>query len=100
MESQCHKITQSSNICNNFGGNNEIDCMKDEINKTRDVKHVIKSECRVVLRRLNIKVKTEGCDEVIHLPNEYEYLKLIKKNKFFTPEKRFKRNEMNIQKLL
>ncbi|XP_023212779.1 zinc finger protein 99-like isoform X1 [Centruroides sculpturatus] len=85
MESE---FQQSFNIRDSFGCNNAIDCKKEEINKN----YSIKSDCRVVLKRLNIKVKIEDCSKV-HFQDEY--LKLTEKNKFFTPEKIF--NEAKIQ---
>ncbi|XP_067118941.1 zinc finger protein 39-like isoform X1 [Centruroides vittatus] len=94
MESQCHKITQSSSsIRNNFGDDNSVDCRKEEIKKN----YGIKSECRVVLKRLNIKVKSEDCKEVVDLPDEYGHLKLTEKNKSVTSEKRFNRNGRKIE---
>ncbi|XP_023241074.1 zinc finger protein 567-like isoform X1 [Centruroides sculpturatus] len=95
MESEFQEITHSSNIWNNFPGDNSIDCDKEEINKNYDIKHVIKSECRVVLKKLNITVKTGNYE--IYLPEENVLLKVMRKNSSIIPQERFNRNGMKIQ---
>ncbi|XP_067132816.1 uncharacterized protein [Centruroides vittatus] len=60
------------------------DCKKEEIKENkRDIKHGIKSECRVVSKRLNFKIKTEDCQRV-YLADQYEDLMPVK-NEFFIP---------------
>ncbi|XP_067119411.1 zinc finger protein 624-like [Centruroides vittatus] len=85
-----------SSIWNNSGFNSKIDCKKEEIKEEKcDVKHGIKSECKVVLKRLNFNVKTEDCN-VVYLPDEYEDLKPVK-NEFFIPDRNSNRNDTNVQ---
>ncbi|XP_067132815.1 uncharacterized protein [Centruroides vittatus] len=68
--------TSCSNCWSNSGYNSEIDCKKEEIKeKKRDIKRGIKSECRVVSKRLNFKIKTEDCQRV-YLADQYEDLML------------------------
>ncbi|XP_023210106.1 zinc finger protein 14-like isoform X2 [Centruroides sculpturatus] len=86
----------NSNIWSNSDFNSEIDCKKKEIKEEKyDIKLGIKSECKVVLKRLNFKVKTEDCKRV-HLPYKYEDLKPVK-NEFFIPDGNSNRKEQNIQ---
>ncbi|XP_023239213.1 oocyte zinc finger protein XlCOF6-like [Centruroides sculpturatus] len=88
--------TNGSYIWSNSGYKSEIDCKKERIKEEIcDTKYDIKSECKVVLRRLNIKVKTEDC-EVVHLRDEYQDVKPVK-NEFFTSDESFNRNETNVQ---
>ncbi|XP_023239219.1 zinc finger protein 43-like isoform X1 [Centruroides sculpturatus] len=96
MENQYQGVTESSNIWNNSGCNSE-DYKKEETDRNYDAKYLIKSECRVVLKRLNIKVEIEDGKEVILLPDEYKHLNLIKKINFFIPNKTFNRNKVNVQ---
>ncbi|XP_067133513.1 zinc finger protein 28-like [Centruroides vittatus] len=84
--------TNCSSCWTNFGYNSEIDYKKEEIKEEKcDIKQGIKSECKVVLKRLNFNVKTEDCKGV-YLPDEYEDLKPVK-NEFFIPD----RNDKNVQ---
>ncbi|XP_023241072.1 zinc finger protein 714-like isoform X1 [Centruroides sculpturatus] len=95
MESEFQEITQSSNIWNNFRGDNSIDCEKEEVIKKYDIKNVIKSECRVVLKKLNITLKTGNYE--IYLPEENVLLKVMRRNSSIIPQERFNRNGMKIQ---
>ncbi|XP_023239211.1 zinc finger protein 883-like [Centruroides sculpturatus] len=71
-------------------------CKKEKIKEENcDIIHSIKSECKVVLKRLNFKVKAEDCNGA-YLVDEYEDLKPVK-NEFFTLDENFHRNELNIQ---
>ncbi|XP_023239227.1 zinc finger protein 431-like [Centruroides sculpturatus] len=80
--------TSDSNIWSNSYCNSEIDCKNKEIKKEKcDTKNDIKSECKVVLKRLNFKVKTEY---------EYEDLKPVK-NEFFIPDRNSNRNDTSAQ---
>ncbi|XP_023244485.1 uncharacterized protein LOC111642373 isoform X2 [Centruroides sculpturatus] len=88
--------TNYSNYWSNSSYNSEIDCKKKEIKEEkRDIKHGIKLECKVVLKRLNFKVKIEDCKEV-YLPDEYKDLEPVK-NEFFIPDRNSNRNETNVQ---
>ncbi|XP_023239756.1 zinc finger protein 62 homolog [Centruroides sculpturatus] len=88
--------TNNSNIWSISGFNSEIDCKKEEIKEEKcDIKLGIKSECKVVLKRLNFKVKTDDCKRV-HLPYKYEDLKPVK-NEFFIPDRNSNRDEPNVQ---
>ncbi|XP_023239225.1 uncharacterized protein LOC111637866 isoform X2 [Centruroides sculpturatus] len=80
MENQYQGVTESSNIWNNSGCNSE-DYKKEETDRNYDAKYLIKSECRVVLKRLNIKVEIEDGKEVILLPDEYKHLNLTRMNR-------------------
>ncbi|XP_067118940.1 zinc finger protein 28-like isoform X2 [Centruroides vittatus] len=88
--------THSFNIWSNSGYKSEEDCKKERIKKESwDTKYGIKSECKVVLRRLNIEVKTEDC-KVVHLRDEYQDVKPVK-NEFFTSDEIVNWNETNVQ---
>ncbi|XP_023239805.1 gastrula zinc finger protein XlCGF7.1-like, partial [Centruroides sculpturatus] len=47
---------------------------KEEVKENFDVKHGIKSECKVDLKKLKIEVKTEDCKEDVHLPDDNEHV--------------------------
>ncbi|XP_023239749.1 uncharacterized protein LOC111638292 isoform X2 [Centruroides sculpturatus] len=68
--------------------------IKKEVKENCDVKHGIKAECKVVLKKLKIEVKPEDYKEVVRLPDDNEQ---PVNNEFFTAEVNFNRNEMNIQ---
>ncbi|XP_067144744.1 zinc finger protein 271-like [Centruroides vittatus] len=88
--------TNGSNIWSHSCCNSETDCKKEKIKEEKyDIKHGIKSECKVVLKRLNFKVKTEHCKNV-NLLDEYEDLKPVK-NEFFIPDRNSNRNDTNVQ---
>ncbi|XP_023232617.1 zinc finger protein 708-like isoform X1 [Centruroides sculpturatus] len=73
----------------------ERDIQEEEVKKNCDVKHGIKSECKVVLEKLNIEIKTEDCKEAV-FPDDNKQVMPVN-NEFFTPVENFNRNEMNIQ---
>ncbi|XP_023236109.1 oocyte zinc finger protein XlCOF6-like [Centruroides sculpturatus] len=62
--------TNSFNHLNNSGYTSEIDIKKEEVKENYDIKYGIKSECKVVLKKLKFEVKREDCKEVVHLPDE------------------------------
>ncbi|XP_023241013.1 zinc finger protein 62-like [Centruroides sculpturatus] len=88
--------TNGSSIWSHSGYKIERDIKTEEVEKNYDVKHGIKSECKVVLKKLKIEVKTEDCKEVVYLPDNNEQLMPVN-NEFFTPDENFNNNEMNIQ---
>ncbi|XP_067119421.1 zinc finger protein 11-like [Centruroides vittatus] len=88
--------TNCSSCWSNSGYNSEIDYKKEEIKEEKcDIKQGIKSECKVVLKRLNFKVKTEDYQRV-YLADQYEDLKPVK-NEFFIPDRNSNRNNKNVQ---
>ncbi|XP_023239208.1 zinc finger protein 615-like [Centruroides sculpturatus] len=74
----------------------ERDIKKEKVKQNYDVKHGIKSECKIVLKKLKIEVKTEDCKEVVHLSDDDEHVMTVN-NEFFTPDENSNRNEVNIQ---
>ncbi|XP_023241016.1 zinc finger protein 567-like [Centruroides sculpturatus] len=86
--------TNGSTIWSHSGYKIERDIKKEDVKEICDVKHAIKSKCRVVLKKLKFEVKTEDYKEVVHLPDDNEQ---PVNNEFFTPDRNFNRNEMNIQ---
>ncbi|XP_067119424.1 zinc finger protein 728-like [Centruroides vittatus] len=84
-----------STIWSPFGYKIERDIKKEEVKENSNVKHGIKSECKVVLKKLKIEVKTEDCKDIVHLPDDNEHVMPVN-NEFFTPEENSNRNEMNI----
>ncbi|XP_067123212.1 zinc finger protein 761-like [Centruroides vittatus] len=90
--------TENSNIWGNFHYKKEIECKKEEIKEQNyDIKHDIKSECKVDLKTLNIKVKTEDCKEAVYLTNDFEHVQVIQKSEFFTSDKKFNTEERKTQ---
>ncbi|XP_023241014.1 zinc finger protein 708-like [Centruroides sculpturatus] len=87
--------TNLSTIWSHSGYKVERD-IKKEVKENYDVKHGIKSECKVVLKKLKIEVKTEDHKEIFHLPDDDEHV-LYVNNEFFTPNENFNTNEMDIQ---
>ncbi|XP_023239757.1 uncharacterized protein LOC111638303, partial [Centruroides sculpturatus] len=88
--------TNSSNRWSNSGYNNETD-IKKEVKENCDVKHGIKTECKVDLKKLKIEVKTEDCKD-IHLPADNEQVMPVKKE-YFTPNENFNNNELNVKNI-
>ncbi|XP_023239754.1 zinc finger protein 224-like [Centruroides sculpturatus] len=88
--------TNGSTIWSHSGYKIERDIKKEEVKRNCDVKHGIKTECKVVLKKLKFELKTEDCKEVVHLPDDNEQVMPVN-NEFFTPDENFNRNEMNIQ---
>ncbi|XP_023239083.1 zinc finger and BTB domain-containing protein 14-like [Centruroides sculpturatus] len=89
--------TNSFNPWSNSGYTSEID-IKKEVKENCDVKHGIKSECKVDLKKLKIEVKTEDCKEVVHLPDDNEQVMPVSKE-YFTLNENFNKDEMNIQNI-
>ncbi|XP_023243759.1 zinc finger protein 62-like [Centruroides sculpturatus] len=87
--------TNGSNVWNNSCYNSETDCKKEEIKEENYNTKYIKSECKVVLKRLNFKVKTEDCKQV-YLPVQYVDSKAFK-NESFIPDRNFNRNDTNVR---
>ncbi|XP_023232623.1 zinc finger protein 808-like [Centruroides sculpturatus] len=82
-----------SNIWSHSGYKIERDIKKEEVKVNCDVKHGIKSECKIDLKKLKIEVKTEDCKEAV-LPDDNEQ---PVNNELFTLEENSDRNEMSIQ---
>ncbi|XP_023241017.1 zinc finger protein 99-like [Centruroides sculpturatus] len=98
LEINTYENLISENNTNGFNiwSNSEIDCKKEEIKEEEcDIKHGIKSECKVVLKKLKFEVKTEDCKRV-HLPYKYEDLKLIK-NEFIISDRNSNKNQTNVK---
>ncbi|XP_023241069.1 gastrula zinc finger protein XlCGF57.1-like isoform X3 [Centruroides sculpturatus] len=90
--------TKNSNIWENFDYKSEIECKKEEIKQENyDIKRNIKSECKVDLKTLDIKVKSEDCKEAVYLTNYFEHVQVIQKNESFTPHKEFNTEERKTQ---
>ncbi|XP_023212282.1 zinc finger protein 226-like [Centruroides sculpturatus] len=88
--------TNGSTIWSHSGYKIERDIKKEEVEENYEVKHGIKSECKVDLKKLKIEVKTEDYKEVVHLPDDNEQVMFVN-NEFFTPERNSNGNEMNIE---
>ncbi|XP_023239205.1 zinc finger protein 2-like [Centruroides sculpturatus] len=88
--------TNESTRWSHSGYKIERDIKKEEEKEYYDVKHGIKSECKVVLRKLKIEVKTEVCNEVVYLSDANEHVMTVN-NQSLNPDENFNRNEMNIQ---
>ncbi|XP_067120137.1 zinc finger protein 85-like [Centruroides vittatus] len=86
--------TNRSNIRSRSGYKIERDIKKEEVKENYNVKHDIKSECKVVLKKLKIQVKTEDYKEIVNLSDNNEQLITVN-NEFFTPDENFNENEMN-----
>ncbi|XP_023241027.1 zinc finger protein 708-like [Centruroides sculpturatus] len=70
--------------------------IKKEVTENCDVKHGIKSECKVDLKKLKIEVKTEDCKQVVHVPDDNEQVMPVN-NEFCTPDENSNKSEMKIQ---
>ncbi|XP_023211371.1 zinc finger and BTB domain-containing protein 41-like [Centruroides sculpturatus] len=68
---------------------------KEEGKRNYDGEHGIKSKCKVASKKLKIEVKSEDCKDV-HLPDDNEQVMPVN-NGFFTPDKNFNKDEINIQ---
>ncbi|XP_023244486.1 uncharacterized protein LOC111642374, partial [Centruroides sculpturatus] len=65
--------TNGSTIWSHSGYKIETDIKKEVVEENYDVKHGIKSECKVDLKKLKIEVKIEDCKDV-HLPDDNEQI--------------------------
>ncbi|XP_067144720.1 zinc finger protein 85-like isoform X1 [Centruroides vittatus] len=76
--------TNGSTIWSHSGYKVERD-IKKEVKENYNVKYGIKSECKVVLKKLKFEVKTEDCKEVVHLPDDNDQVMInIKKEPIST----------------
>ncbi|XP_067124367.1 uncharacterized protein [Centruroides vittatus] len=71
--------TNGSTIWCHSGYKIEREIKKEEVKENYDVKYGIKSECRVVLKKLKIEVKTEDYKEIVHHPDNEQ---LRRKSRF------------------
>ncbi|XP_067123180.1 uncharacterized protein PF3D7_1120000-like [Centruroides vittatus] len=71
--------------------------IKKEVKENYDVKHGIKSECKVDLKKVKIELKTEDYKEVVVLPDDDEHVSPVN-NEYLTLNENFNKNELKAQK--